>query len=114
MGRGAKYVQIGAEVINGTYDGSESYWGGMDEGIIQLAPFSSQVSDETKALIEERSAQIISGEWDVFCGEIVGANGVIAVEEGKCMTDGEMLGMDFFIDGVSGEAPGEAVEGLGE
>lgn len=111
---GAKYTEIARDVMDGTYDGSESYWGGMADGIVRLAPISSRVSDETKALIQERSDAIIAGEWDVFCGPIVGANDVVAVEEGKCMTDGEMLGIDFFIKGVEGEAPSEAAEGLGE
>jgi basic membrane protein A len=110
---GGKYVDITQGVMDGTY-GSESYWGGLDDGIVGLAPYSDRVSDETKALIEEKNAEIVSGSWDVFCGPIVGANGALVVEEGKCMTDGEMLSMEFFVEGVVGEAPAEAPEGLGE
>lgn len=110
---GVKYTEIVEQVIDGTYDGSESYWGGLAEGVVGLATISDRVSDETKALIEEKMALITSGEWDVFCGPVVGANGALVVEEGKCMTDGEMLGMEFFVEGVQGEAPGEAPEGLG-
>jgi basic membrane protein A len=82
--------------------------------VVDLAPFSSRVPDDVKALVEERKELIISGEWDVFCGPITGANGNLIVEEGKCLTDGEMLSMDYFVEGVQGEAPGEAPTGLGE
>lgn len=111
---GVKYIEIAEQVMDGTYQGDESYWGGLNEGIVGLAPYSDRVSAETQELIAERQAQIESGEWDVFCGPLVGANGVTFVEEGKCLTDGEMLAMDFFVEGVSGEAPSEAPEGLGE
>ena len=105
---GVKYVEIAEQVMAGTYDGSESYWGGMAEGVVALAPLSDRVSADTAALVEEKSAAIVSGDWDVFCGPVVGANGNLVVAEGDCLDDGSMLGMDYWVDGVSGEVPGEA------
>jgi basic membrane protein A len=111
---GIKYVEIAEQVMDGSYAGDESYWGGLSEGVVDLAPFSDRVSQETRDLIAEKRAEIESGNWDVFCGPLMGANGTLIVEEGKCLTDQEMLSMDYFIEGVSGEAPSEAPEGLGE
>jgi simple sugar transport system substrate-binding protein len=110
---GVKYVDITRKVMDGTYS-SESYWGGMDEGIVGLAPLSDRVSDETRSLIAQESELIVSGQWDVFCGPINGANGNLVVAEGNCLTDGEMLSMDYFVEGVAGEAPNEAPTGLGQ
>ncbi len=109
---GGKYADITQAVMDGQYS-SESYWGGMAEGSVALAPLSDRVTDETKALVDEWTQMITSGEWDVFCGPIVGANGNMVVDEGKCLTDEEMLSMDYFVEGVLGEAPAEAPEGLG-
>lgn len=103
-----KYISIAEEVMAGEYDGSESYWGGLADGVVDLAPFSPVVDEDTIAMIEEQRELIVSGEWDVFCGPINGANGNLAVDEGFCLTDGEMLGMSFFVEGVSGEAPEDA------
>ncbi len=110
---GVKYVDIVREVMNGTYK-SESYWGGLDDGVVDLAPLSPRVPDDIKKLIEERKELMKAGKWDVFCGPIKGANGKLVVAEGNCLTDGEMLSMDYFVEGVVGEAPNEAPEGLGE
>ncbi|HJO90538.1 MAG TPA: BMP family ABC transporter substrate-binding protein, partial [Anaerolineales bacterium] len=96
---GVKYIEIAEQVMAGTYDGSESYWGGMDEGVVALAPLSDRVSAETAALVEEKSAAIISGDWDVFCGPIVGANGNVVVGAGECLDDGSMLGMEYWVEG---------------
>lgn len=109
-----KYQEIAEGILDGTYQGGESYWGGLDDDVVSLAPFSDLVPQDVQDLVSEKRALIESGEWDVFCGPLLGANGVLVVEEGKCLTDGEMLSMDYFIEGVSGEAPAEAQEGLGE
>lgn len=105
---GPKYVSIVQEMMDGEYDSSESYWGGLADGIVDLAPFSPLVDEDTIAMVEAQRELIESGEWDVFCGPVVGQNGNTVVEEGNCLTDDEMLNMSFFVDGVSGEAPEEA------
>jgi basic membrane protein A len=110
---GVKYIDIINQIKAGTY-ASESYWGDINEGIVGLAPFSGRVPDNVRQLVDTRMQLIMSGDWDVFCGPITGANGNLIVEEGKCLTDGEMLSMDYFVQGVSGEAPAQAPTGLGE
>jgi len=106
---GIKYVDIAKKVIDGTY-ATESYWGGMKEGIVNLAPFSSRVPADVKTLVEEKKAEILSGKWDVFCGPINGQGGKPAIPKDVCMTDQEMLSMDWFVEGVKGEAPGKPPE----
>ena len=110
---GPKYVQIAEAVMAGTYQ-SEAYYGGMDDGIVDLAPLSPRVSAETAKLIEERAALIRANKWDVFCGPVKGANGKLIVAEGKCLTDPELLSMDYWVEGVKGDGAKEAPEGLGE
>jgi basic membrane protein A and related proteins len=110
---GIKYIAIVQAIMDGTYS-SESYWGGMDENVVGLAPFSPRLSDEVKTEINERQQLILTGQWDVFCGPVRGANNNLVVEEGRCLTDDEMLSMDYFLEGVVGEAPAEAPTGLGQ
>lgn len=110
---GVKYIDIINQIMAGTY-ATESYWGSLNDGIVGLAPFSDRVPENVVQLVAEKEQLIMSGEWDVFCGPITGANGNLIVEDGKCLTDGEMLSMDYFVEGVVGEAPVEAPTGLGE
>jgi basic membrane protein A and related proteins len=110
---GVKYIDIVQRIMDGTYT-SETYWGGMDEDVVRLAPFSARVPENVRAQINERQQQILTGAWDVFCGPIRGANNNLVVEEGRCLTDEEMLSMDYFLEGVVGEAPAEAPTGLGQ
>jgi basic membrane protein A len=101
---GLKYVDIAQKILDGTYQ-TESYWGGLNDNIVALAPLSPRVDAETKALVDEYSQKIASGEWDVFCGPINGQNGELSVAEGSCLSDDEMLNLSWFVEGVSGEAP---------
>ena len=110
---GLKYVEIAKAVMDGTYV-TESYWGGLEDGVVDLAELSPEVDAETAAMVEEYEAMILSGEWDVFCGPVMGQNGELSVADGTCMSDEEMLNMGWFVEGVVGEAAEEppVVEGV--
>ena len=101
---GPKYIEITQQIMEGTYE-PESYWGGMGDGIVELAPFSDRVSEDTIQMVEEWREAIISGETEVFCGPINGADGELLVAEGECLDDAQMLSMSCFVEGVQGEAP---------
>jgi basic membrane protein A len=102
---GDKYTDIANKVLDGTYS-KEEYWGGMEDNITALADFSPLVPQEIRDMVQEYEDKIVAGEWDVFCGPIAAQNGKLAFSDGVCMNDGEMLGMDWFVEGVVGEAPG--------
>jgi basic membrane protein A len=84
---------------------SEDIWWGLKEGMVDLAPFGKDVPDSVKALVESEKQRILSGEWDVFHGPIKDQNGEIKVAEGAKLTDEEMLSLDWYVEGISGEAP---------
>jgi len=110
---GVKYIEIVQQMMDGNYDGSESYWGDLNDGVVDLAPFSELVSDETKALIESERAALEAGETDVFCGPINGADGEVLVPEGECLDDGQMLSISCFVEGVKGEAEADTATCFG-
>lgn len=107
---GPKYVDIVRQIMDGTYQ-SESYW---DAEITALAPFSPQMDARIVDMIQEQELAIRGGKAEVFCGPITSNTGILLVEEGNCLTDGEMLSMEWYVEGIVADAPGEATEGLGE
>lgn len=109
---GPKYIEIVKAIQEGTY-ASESFYGLLKDGTFDLAELSPLVEDATKQLVEQRRQELIDGKFQVFCGPLLSASGVEILPEGKCMTLAEKLAMDFFIEGVQGEAPnpGAPLEG---
>jgi basic membrane protein A len=104
---GPTYERFVEQVLNGTWE-TQQVWGGLDTDLVALAPFSPNVPEDVIALVEERKNALIAGETDVFCGPLTGQNGVEFLAAGQCMTDEQMLNMDWFVEGVAGEAPAQA------
>ncbi len=101
---GMVYKETAEQMINGTWE-PKQIWYGLKEGMVSLAPFGADVPDTVKALVEAEKAKIISGEWDVFHGPVKDQSGAVKVPEGTGMTDGEMLSMSWFVEGVKGDIP---------
>jgi basic membrane protein A len=79
----------------------------MEDDAVELATLSPKVPADVKALVEEEMQKIIDGDWDVFCGPINDQDGNEKVAAGSCMADGDMLGMNWFVEGVVGTIPGQ-------
>ncbi len=99
------YNKVVNEVHDGTWT-SYDYWGGLDDGVVGLAPYSDLVPQDVRDVVEARKAEIVSGSWDVFTGPINNQAGEPWLPEGETMSDGDMLGMKQFVEGVIGTIPG--------
>jgi basic membrane protein A and related proteins len=104
---GAYYTSVVQSVLDGTWTNAP-YWGGWAEGVVDLAPYGPMVSDEIKAQADEVVAKFKSGEMTIttiFSGPLNDNQGVEQVAAGESMTDEELLGMMWFVEGVDGEIP---------
>jgi len=101
---GPYYASTIEKVAAGEYNGG-AYWGGMDDGIVQIGSLASDVSDDTKARIADLTEQMIAGTWDPFTGPVNDQNGAEVIAAGDVPNDGDLLGMFYFVEGVIGEIP---------
>jgi basic membrane protein A len=104
---GIKYVDIAKQVMADTYK-TEEYWGGWQDGIVDLAPYGPMVPDDVKKMADAEVAKFKSGEatiFTVFTGPLKDNEGQERVPAGTAMTAGELLGMDWFVEGVEGTVP---------
>ena len=98
---GPYYVSAIKQILDGTWK-SGAYWGGMQDQLVDIAPFGKAVSEETKKLTNDAKAKIIDGSLDVFTGPIKDQSGSIKIQPGQKMTDEELLKFDWFVNGVDG------------
>lgn len=101
---GTYYDYAVKQIAHGVWAPDQVWWG-LKEGLVELAPFNEAVPKSLQETVESRKKAIISGEWDVFWGPIWDQNGELKVAEDAKMTDGEMLGMSWFVQGVEGTIP---------
>lgn len=96
----AYYTQAVQSVIDGTWDGS-NYFGGMDEGLVDIAPLADFCKDGTQAAVDEAKAKIESGDWDVFDGVIETNDGATVGADGEHMSDADITGnMNWYFKNV--------------
>ena len=104
---GAYYTQVVQAALDGTWTNAP-YWGGWADGVVDLAPYSALVPAEVQAQADEVAAKFESGEMTlstIFTGPLNDNTGAEKVAAGASMTDEELLGMMWFVEGVDGEIP---------
>ncbi|MCY6484416.1 BMP family ABC transporter substrate-binding protein [Clostridium aestuarii] len=96
---GPYYVKQVKAIMDGTWK-SESYWGGLKDGVIELAPLTKNAPEGAEGEIKKAQEDIISGENKIFVGPIKDNKGQEKIAKDKVMTDEELLKMDWFVEGV--------------
>lgn len=82
------------------------FYGGFKDDMIDMAPFGAGVSAETRALIDERRAAIVGGDFDYFAGPISDNQGNVVVPEGGTVAWVDRTACcQWLIEGVIGEIP---------
>jgi len=97
---GPFYQTIVKQVQDGTWK-AESVWPGLAEGIVDLAPMSDMVPQDIQDMVMAKKAAIKGGE-KVFTGPIKDQKGLEKVAAGAAMSDQDLLGMTWFVQGVIG------------
>ncbi len=98
---GPYYTRTVQEAMDGEWE-SHQFWGGLKEDTVRLSPMSPRVPQDIQDLVKAERDKIVNGEWDVFWGPVKNQKGEVVVPEGEKMSDGDMLNMNFFVEGVAG------------
>lgn len=99
---GPYYVEQTKKAMEGTWK-SESYWGGMKDGIVKISKYNDAVPQKTKDVVAKAQEEIIAGKKTIFVGPLKDQSGTVKVQQGVVMTDKEVLNMNWFIQGVEGK-----------
>jgi hypothetical protein len=63
------------------------------------------VTDETRALIETKKAEIVANSGVMFSGPLNDNTGKEVIPAGKQATYEELMGMNYLVEGIKGEIP---------
>ncbi|WP_461834789.1 BMP family ABC transporter substrate-binding protein [Desulfothermus sp.] len=81
---------------------SSNIWAGMDQGVVDIAPFGKMVPKNVRDEVMKIRDKIIKKEFVIFKGPIYDQNKKLRVKPGEKMTDTEIWSMNWFVDGVIG------------
>ena len=96
---GPHYLASAKAVIDGTWTPGNT-WEGLKEDVVQMGPYGKKVPEDVVAAAEEVRTGQIDGSFHIFTGPINDNTGAERVAAGVVMTDAELLGMDWYVEGV--------------
>jgi simple sugar transport system substrate-binding protein len=97
------YIQRIQAVIDGTWEQVDS-WDGIAQGTVGIGEFTG-LPDDVKAEAEKMRDDIASGAYHPFTGPINKQDGSAWLADGATAPDGELLGMNFYVEGIKGDIP---------
>ena len=101
---GDYYVKTVKEVQAGSWKPT-SVWGGYKEGMIKLAPLNDAIPQDLQKRIKDMEMQMADGSLHAFAGPVVNQAGETVVPAGTNMSDEQLNGMNYYLEGVVSKIP---------
>jgi len=98
------YVKRVGAVLDGTWESVDS-WEGIASGEVGIGDITDAVPADVKAEAEALRDAIAAGTYHPFTGPLTKQDGSAWLAEGQTAPDGDLLGMNFYLEGISGEIP---------
>jgi simple sugar transport system substrate-binding protein len=93
------YTRTALAVIAGTWKSADIH-GGLQEGMVKMAPLNPAVPPAGVRAFEEKKAAITQGKFRPFQGPIKDQAGAIRIAAGADMPLQQLLSLDFYVQGV--------------
>lgn len=96
------YLKRAGMVLDGTWKSTDT-WGGVDSGMIKMAPLNKAVPAPVAKELEIATNAIAAGRYKPFVGPVLNQAGKVAIAAGQILTDPQILSMNWFAQGVEGK-----------
>ena len=101
---GPYYVMRIRAALDGDWK-SEDTWGGFSTGMVVLAPYNANMPADVVAEAEAARMSIAAGTLHPFTGPLNRQDGSVWLKAGETAPDGDLLGMNFYVEGLEGSLP---------
>jgi len=98
------YVKRVGALLDGSYAQADA-WEGIAGGEVEIGEITDKVPADVKAEALAMSAAIAAGTYHPFTGPINKQDGTPWLAEGVTAPDGDLLGMNFYVEGITAEIP---------
>ncbi|MBT8418890.1 MAG: BMP family ABC transporter substrate-binding protein [Silicimonas sp.] len=98
------YIARTQAVLDGTWESVDT-WDGIGPGMVEIGEITDAVPADVKAEAEAMRDSIAAGEYHPFTGPLNKQDGSAWLAEGEVADDGTLAGMDFYVEGITGDIP---------
>jgi basic membrane protein A len=100
------YIQRTKDVLDGKWTSTDT-WGGLKSKMVVMAPYTN-MPDDVKKLAEKTQAEIEAGTLLPFKCPVIAQDGsTVPCKGGTHLDDGQILGMNFYVKGITEKFPGK-------
>jgi simple sugar transport system substrate-binding protein len=101
---GPYYVERTQAVLDGTWESVDT-WDGIGKGMVGIGEISDAVPADVKAEALAMMNAIAAGDYHPFTGPLNKQDGSPWLADGEVSEDGPLLGMNFYVEGLTGDVP---------
>lgn len=101
---GPYYIERVQAVMDGTWS-TVSTWDGIGKGMVGIGEITEAVPADVKAEALALKEAIATGAYQPFTGPINKQDGSVWLADGETADDGTLAGMNFYIEGLTGDIP---------
>ena len=98
------YVARTQAMLDGSWESTDT-WDGIQPGMVAFADFSDKIPADVVAEAEAMIADISSGAYHPFTGPLNKQDGSAWLADGETADDGTLAGMNFYVEGLTGDIP---------
>lgn len=98
------YIARVKAVMDGTWESVDT-WDGIAPGMVGIGDITDAVPAEVKAEALALKDAIAAGAYHPFTGPLAKQDGTPWLAEGEVADDGTLLGMNFYVEGLTGDIP---------
>lgn len=95
------YIARVQAVMDGTWESTDT-WDGIAPGMVEIGEITG-IPDDVKTEALALKDKIAAGEYHPFTGPLKKQDGSDWLAEGETADDGTLLGMTFYVEGITGE-----------
>lgn len=101
---GPYYISRVQAVMDGTWESTDT-WDGIAPGMVQFSAYSDRIPADVAAQAQAAADAIAAGDLHPFTGPINKQDGSVWLAEGETADDGTLAGMNFYVEGITGDLP---------
>ena len=89
--------------VDGPGGGAWPFW--LSAGMLEMSDYNAAIPANVISIAEAAEAGIMDGSLNPFAGPIRNQAGELLVPKGEAVADGDLLSMDWYVEGVQGSIP---------
>ena len=98
------YVARVGAVMDGTWESADT-WDGIAPGMVEIGEITDAVPADVKAEALALKDSLADGSYHAFTGPLNKQDGSAWLAEGETADDGTLAGMNFYVEGLTGDIP---------